>query len=289
MKRSRSVVAGTVAGLIAVVAIIFALKALPPRPSDAAVTNGTTLREATFAGAIDTTPELDREALAAVERMGAYLRTLKSFQLHAEVLTEDVRVDGQKIQLTRVVDLVARRPDRLFAEVTSPNQRRQFFFDGKTFTLWAPRSRYYATVAAPSTIAGLADELEEKYGVELPLVDLFRWGTSSANTRSITSAISVAPSQIDGVTCAQYAFHQEGLDWQVWIQLGEHPLPRRIVITTLTDEARPQHMATYKWNLAPSFNDATFLFEPPADAKKIPFAQVKVEQPVSSGGRASKN
>jgi hypothetical protein len=41
-------------------------------------------------------------------------------------------------------------------------------------------------------------------------------------------------------TCEHYAFRQEGLDWQIWIQ-GDYPLPRKFVIRTLTDDARPQH------------------------------------------------
>jgi len=46
------------------------------------------------------------------------------------------------------------------------------------------------------------------------------------------------------------------------------------VLTTTTDEARPQHSSLYTWNLAPSYNDKAFVFDPPADAKKITFAEV---------------
>jgi hypothetical protein len=79
----------------------------------------------------------------------------------------------------------------------------------------------------------------------------------------------VGPSEIGGVTCEHYAFRQAGVDWQVWIQLGNFPLPRRLVITDMGDEARPQFASTMNWNLAPSFNDGAFTFEPTADAKKI--------------------
>jgi hypothetical protein len=274
MRRSRHVLAVAIATLAAVAIVFTILKAGPTRTRDASPPrNG--LNEATVDGMVDTIPEVDETALAALNRMGAYLRTLKAFQLQADVITEDVLPDGQKVQIIRDVDLVARRPDRLYAEVSNAQQRRLLFYNGKTFTLWAPRSRYYATTPAPSTIEKLANELEEQYGINLPLVDLFRWGTPAANVAAIKSAIDVGPSQIEGVACEQYAFQQDGLDWQVWVQLGDHPLPRRIVITTLSDEARPQHTATYKWNLAPSFNDGTFQFEPPSDAKKIPFAKVE--------------
>ena len=226
--------------------------------------------------ATDTAAELDRGALDDLERMGAYLRTLKAFQLKADVVTEDVRTDGQKVQIIRAVDLVAKRPNRLFAEVKNDRQRRLFFYDGSHFTLFAPRPSFYATVGAPPTIEKLADVLEDKYDIELPLVDLFRWGTPEGDMRAITSAVDLGPSAINGITCEQYAFRQEGIDWQLWIQRGDQPLPCRIVITTLTDNARPQHTATYSWNLAPSYDESLFAFQAPSGAKPIPLAEVQV-------------
>jgi hypothetical protein len=160
-----------------------------------------------------------------------------------------------------------------------------FFYDGKNFTLYAPRPQFYATVPAPATIEKLADDLEEKYDIELPLVDLFRWGTPENDVSAITSAVDLGPSAINGVTCEQYGFRQDGLDWQLWIQLGQNPLPCRIVLTTLTDEARPQHTATYSWNLAPSFDDNTFVFRAPTGAKPIPIAQVPVVASSSNTAR----
>lgn len=268
-------IAGTVIGLVVAAAVVFILVRAQPRTRQEAP-NKPVHTEVARGEVADTVAEIDPDALAALDRMGAYLRTLKAFQLKADVVTEDVRTDGQKVQTIRAVDLVARRPNRLFAEIKNDRQRRLFFYDGSHFTLYAPRSTFYATVAAPPTIEKLADDLESKYDIELPLVDLFRWGTPEANERSITSAVDLGPSAIHGVTCEQYAFRQEGIDWQLWLQLGDQPLPCRIVITTLTDDARPQHIATYSWNLAPSYDEDTFVFRAPSEAKSIPLAQVPV-------------
>jgi len=275
MTNSRRV-AATVVGALAAAAIVFAaIKAVSARPRQP-VPRRPTYTDSSHGEVTDSTPELDPAALTELERMGAYLRTLKAFQLKADVVTEDVRTDGQKVQIIRAVDVVAKRPNRLFAEIKNDRQRRLFFYDGTRFTLFAPRTSFYATVDAPATIEKLADDLEDKYALELPLVDLFRWGTPEADIESITSAVDLGPSAINGVTCEQYAFRQEGIDWQLWVQRGEQPLPCRIVITTLTDDARPQHTATYTWNLAPSYDDNTFVFRAPSDAKQIPLAEVRM-------------
>ena len=224
------------------------------------------------ARATPVTVKRDADAINALEKMGAYLRTLKTFGIRSETSRDEVLTDGQNVQFDGVVDMIVERPNRLRAEVTSDKQQRFFFYDGTNFSLWARRTNYYATVPAPSTLAELADTLATKYDLELPLVDLFYWGERK-NTSNITGAIDAGPSQVEGTTCEHYAFRQEGADWQVWIQQGDYPLPRKLVITTTTDEARPQFTSVMTWNLAPSFNDAAFKFVPPKDAKKIVFAQ----------------
>jgi hypothetical protein len=209
------------------------------------------------------------EAMAALDRMGAFLRTLRGFQVKAAISSEDVLDDGQKVQLDSSVDMIAKRPDQLRVEVTNDRQERYFLYDGRSFTLWAPRANYYATVPAPSTINELVGQLEAKYSIELPLVDLFRWGTPDSDATTITVAKDIGPSAVEGTTCEQYAFRQPGLDWQIWIQAGDFPLPRKVVLTTTTDDARPQYSAVYTWNLAPSFDASAFTFVPPAGARRI--------------------
>jgi hypothetical protein len=223
----------------------------------------------------DSTTGIDADAVAALDKMGKYLRTLKAIQIKATVAAEEVATDGQKVQTMRNLDLLAERPNKLRVEVADERQPRVFYYDGKKFTLWAPLLKFYAQVDAPATIGELADQLEDKYNVDLPLVDLFRWGTPESGLKDLTSAVDVGPASVDGVTCEQYMFRQDGLDWQVWIQDGDYPLPRKLVLTTTTDEARPQHTSVWTWNLTPSYNAEEFAFTPPPGAKPIPFATAR--------------
>lgn len=223
-------------------------------------------------GSSEAATERDPDAIKALEDMGRYLRTLNAFQIRSQTTRDEVLVDGQNIEFGGVVDMIVARPNRLRAEVTSDKQQRLYFDDGKTFSVWARRVNYYATVPAPATLRELSDTLADRYNLELPVADLFYWG-DTRNTEQIRGAIDIGPSQIDGVTCEHYAFRQDGADWQVWIQQGDYPLPRKLVITTTTDPARPKFTSLMTWNLAPSFNDAAFTFVPPKDAKRITLIQ----------------
>ncbi len=154
-------------------------------------------------------PAIDPTAMQALEKMGAYLRTLHSFRVKADTTTDDVLEDGEAIQSSSTIDLVASRPNRLRAEFVGDDGHRFFFFDGKNFTIYGQVSNYYATVPAPPTITELIQKLGDKYAIQLPLVDLFEWGTTDSDINKIKAAQDVGPSAVDGVTCEQYAFRQE--------------------------------------------------------------------------------
>jgi hypothetical protein len=257
--------------------------AAPPPSPTAAGTSGTIAQ--TEAARANATPvavpdtsssetSRDPEAIKALEKMGDYLRTLKAFQVHSETNRDEVLDDGQSVEFDGVADMIVERPNRLRADVTSDKQQRLYFYDGKTLSVWGRRVNYYATVPAPPTIRELVDSLSSKYDIELPLVDLFYW-SDRTSTGNITGATDLGQSQIGGVTCEHFAFRQEDVDWQVWIQQGDYPLPRKVVIRTVTDEARPRFAAVLTWNLAPSFDDAAFTFDPPPGAKRITLAEAR--------------
>ena len=228
---------------------------------------------ATNAKAAPADTDIDPDSITALTNMGNYLRTLKAFQIEAVTTRDEVLDNGQQVQFDSKINFLARMPDRLRIEVENVRQHRLYLYDGSNFTVWAQRVNYYATVPAPATVGKLAEAVDDKYGIQLPLEDLFYWGTPQSKEKDITGAIDVGPSEVGGVTCEHYAFRQAGLDWQVWIQMGDYPLPRKLVLTTLTDDARPQYSSILNWNLAPSFNDAAFEFDPPKDAQRIPIAE----------------
>jgi hypothetical protein len=220
----------------------------------------------------DAAIERDPDAVKALEDMSNYLRTLKAIQVHVATSRDEVLEDGQNVSFSGTVDMIAERPNHLRVEVITDKQHRMYFDDGKTFSVWARRVNYYATIPAPPTLRELADTLTDRYHLELPVADLFYWGDRKS-TADIVGAIDVGASQVDGTTCEHYAFRQDGSDWQLWIQQGDYPLPRKMVITTTTDPARPRFTSVITWNLAPSYNDAAFTFDPPKDAKKIMLAE----------------
>ena len=227
------------------------------------------------APAADESGTREPEALNALKGMATYLRSLKDFQVRGEITDEIVLTDGQKIQVAKTTNLLARLPDRLMADIDGDQGARMYFYNGQQFTIFAREQGFYASVPAASTLKQVVTTLDDKYGVEIPLADLFLWGEDDA--ADLKSAIDIGPSDVDGITCEHYAYRQEGLDWQVWIEEGSHPLPLKLVLTTTTDEARPQHEATMKWNLAPSYDESSFTFDPPAGTHKIILATLDTD------------
>ena len=212
---------------------------------------------------------IEPEAISALGAMGAYLRTLPAFEVVGRATTETVMDDGMKLQFDSTANLRVRRPDRLQVDVANDRKQRQIFYDGKSVTVYGQRLKYYATVAAPPTLRETVDALGTKYGIELPLAELFYWGTEQAPVSDIRAAHYIGPATVGSLKAEHYAYRQEGVDWQVWIQDGKTPLPLKLAITASGQPGEPTHTVWLRWNLAPRFTDATFSFRPPPGAMKI--------------------
>jgi hypothetical protein len=224
----------------------------------------------------------DPEAIAALERMGDYLRSVMTFGISADVTSEEVLETGQTIQYTGAIDLIARRPAHLRVNVDSSRKRRQYFYDGHTLTIWAPRQGFYSTVNAPPSIKEMLQAANDRLGLVLPFADLFEFGVNPELTHRLTSATVIGVEAVEDQTCTHYAFRQPNVDWEIWIRTGDQPLTCMYRITDLRDPARPDYVARLTWDLHPTITPETFTFVAPAGADSIPVATLHA---MAQGGR----
>jgi hypothetical protein len=221
----------------------------------------------------------DAAALDALKKMGAYLRTLKRFEIVADSSTDQVTEAGQSVAFLHRTRIEVSRPNRMRIEVTGADPRRLLVYDGKTFVVHGSAQNIYARAAAPPTIDELVAVLAERYGIETPLADLFGWGLDEGALEAITSAVPYGTVTIDKHRCRHYAFRQPDVDWQIWIREGARPLPCQFEIVNLGDDARPRHSVRLQWNLQPAFTAGIFEFKPPAGAKPVPIRDLSAEPP----------
>ncbi len=251
-----------------------------------------TLAVASTVTAAPSTPKpqaVEPEAIDALRKMSGFLGEQKSFSIRTSMQTDYVLDNGQKVRMQSHGNVRVQRPSRLRADVVSDRKEREFIYDGKTFTIYSPKVGYYARLPAPATIIELADQLQAQYGLELPLVDLFRWSRDEAAFKDIKAATFVGTTELEGVQTDHYAFRQPGVDWQIWIEHGDKPVPRKLVLTTTDDPARPEHAIEMTWHLGATHQDSQFTFTPPKDSKRIGIAELGPPPAADTSRRAKRS
>jgi hypothetical protein len=220
-----------------------------------------------------------------VIRMGEYLKTLTAFTLSPEISYDEVLPSSPKIQHLGSAVMNVRRPDRLRADISGDDGERTVFYDGKSLTVYGRILNVFATVDAPPTLDEMFAKVLNEYDLGLPLVDILYQSVHGTLLDDVKAGMVVGRSRVRGVECDQVAFHQDDVDWQLWVEASATPLPRRIVITTLGETGQPQYQADLNWNLSPKIDDSMFVFVPPRDAARIKLATLAAEAKTQAGSR----
>ncbi len=213
-------------------------------------------------------------ALDALDNMSGYLRSLDKFSINADVYVDEILENGQKIQQTRSIEVSANPPALLKVKSSNINTTRELYYDGESFTVYMPQPNgFYATFKAPKTIGKLIRKAADDYDIDIPLSDLFLWGSKNDDRSEIEEATVIGVDQVEGISCNHFAFRQKDIDWQLCIQRGDTPLPLKLIITTKLEEAQPQYVAVLKWDIAPVQTKQSYTFIPDVNDEKINFAK----------------
>ncbi|HEY6816657.1 MAG TPA: DUF2092 domain-containing protein [Croceibacterium sp.] len=215
---------------------------------------------------------VDARAVDALKRMSGFLTSLQTFRLTSVSTLDVVTADDQKVQLDAVSHYQVKRPG-IVIDLKSDQRSRQYYYDGKQFTVFAPQLGYYSTVPAPPTNREFLAEIYARTGIQLPLEDLFRWADQdNSDIAKLTSAFNAGTATIDGAATDHWVFRTDEFDWEIWIEQGDRPVPRKYVLIDRTDSALPAFSARLAWELNPALDAAAFTFVPGADAIAIPMA-----------------
>jgi len=205
-----------------------------------------------------------------------------TFDSDIEVITESL----QKIQFTSSGQVQLSRPDKLRATRTGGYTSVDLVFDGKTLTINDRDANDFTQLESPGSVDQLIDLLREKYGVMAPGADILLSNAYSIMTADVIEAEHIGTGVIDGVECEHLAFRNLDTDWQIWIEAGARPIPRKYVITSKAVAGAPQYTLRIKdWrNDVPA--DA-FAFKPAQGAKKVVLGDLMEIDEVPQGTTAA--
>jgi hypothetical protein len=223
------------------------------------------------------------QAEKILQQMCDFLRSAKQFSFKAECTDDRVYTSGKKLQFTFDLEAFVQRPDKVRINATGDIDNKQFFSNGKTITLYDKSHNSYAVMEAPGTIDEAMAKANKEYGLRVSLADLAESNLCALMTKGVKHALYVGEGVVRGLRCHHLAFDEKNIQWQIWIDTGQKPLIRKLLITQKKLLGSPQWTAYFtEWNFTPQLADSLFVFTPPQGATKtrfVPLKELAAQQP----------
>ena len=210
------------------------------------------------------------DAASILKSMTDYLGSQKSLSASFDSDIEVITPELQKIQFASSGQLKLTRPDKLRVRRTGGYADVELVYDGKTISVYGNNAQSYVQADVPGTIDQMIDAIQARSGVGLPGTDLLLSNAFDGLMASATEGSHIGPGVVDGVECEHLAFRGPDDDWQIWIETGAKPVPRKYVITSKTLAGAPQYTLRIRdWKTDPFTDADTFVFKAPAGATKV--------------------
>jgi hypothetical protein len=216
-------------------------------------------------------PAIDPQAEKILQNLT--LQKHKNLNASFEVFDtmEEVLESGQKIQYSHVRKVILNEPKRLWIESTGDITNTTIWKDDRTVTLLDRDNNVYGQAEALGTIDETMDMMIDTYGVFTPLADLLSDDLFSVLMKDVKTCRYLGLHHVEGKKCHHIAATQERIDWQVWVDVGDMPVIRKIVITYTQQPESPQYIAVLKnATELDQVPENAFTFNLPEGAKKIP-------------------
>jgi len=207
---------------------------------------------------------------AVLKAMSDYVSSQKTIELAFDSDIEVITPQLEKIQFASSGEMLLSRPDKMRAHRVSGHADVSLFFDGKTVGVFGKSHDSWTQFEAPGTVDQLVAALRAGHGVSMPGADLLLSNPYEVLVADVEEAKHVGRGVVEGVLCEHLAFRNFDTDWQLWVETGGTPVPRKMVITSKTVNGAPQYTVRVKsWKTGVEAAPGAFTFVPPATAKKV--------------------
>jgi hypothetical protein len=220
-------------------------------------------------------PAVSQQADLLLKQMAAYVGSAEQFTFHADITFDHVLPSGQKLQFSATEDVALQRPGGLYVEWSGDLGDRQFWYDGKSVTLYDPSTPFYASESAPAELDGMLARLLPQLNFSPPLADLLYSDPYQQVRGNIQYGFDLGMNDVNGRRCRTLAFIAKDIDWQIWTDAGPQLVPCKLVITYRSLPSQPQFSAVFTdWGFSPRIAAPVFTPTLPPGTQKIPFQTV---------------
>ena len=223
-----------------------------------------------------------------LKAMYDYIASQKNISMTFDTSVEVVTPNHQKLQFTSSGQVLLSRPDKIHATRTGGYADVELVFDGKTVSIAGKNMNVFAQRDAPGTIDQLVDRLRDD-GMDLAGADLLLARGYEDMMSDVTDATHIGRGVVAGVECEHLAFRADDVDWQIWIEVGARPIPRKYVITSKAVAGEPQYTILVKdWKTDVQVPADAFAFKPAADMKKVDVSALQNIDEIPQGSTGGK-
>lgn len=205
----------------------------------------------------------DGAAQSILKTMADYIGRQENLSLKYDADVEVVTPAVEKIQFSASGDLTMSRPNKFRVSRTGGYADVELISDGSNVTVYDRGGNRFAQVPAAGTFDEVVDRLRTEAPVELPGADLLLSKPYDELMAGVLEAKHIGRGVVEGVECEHLAFRNLDTDWQIWIEVGDRPVPRKYVITSKAVGAAPQYtLRLREWKTDVSPTSDVFAFKP---------------------------
>jgi len=237
--------------------------------------------------------QIDAKAKQTIRHMCDYLASFKSARSKCRS-TMKMEAEGMNTSMDSLFDIAMERPNRFAIRLEQGMTGMTMVSNGKKLYTYMPMMKRYTEQDAPNTIDSTEDlgtmgaGMMMGGGGQMFVMHFLATQPYDLVMEGVEGGEYLGTEPIDGNECHHLRFSQHEMDWDIWLDVGKKPLPRKIVpdMTKAMKQAAeamgkgggPAFMKNMKisvtvtfsdWEINPTLQDDVFQFEPPENAEKV--------------------
>ncbi|WP_245435359.1 DUF2092 domain-containing protein [Microvirga calopogonii] len=226
----------------------------------------------------------DGDAQGILKAMADYVSRQENLSLKYDADIEVVTPAVEKIQFSASGDVALSRPNRFRISRTGGYADVELISDGTNVTIYDRGGNRFAQVAGSTSFDEAVDRLRSEASLELPGADLLLAKPYDELMAGVLEAKHIGRGVVEGVECEHLAFRNLDTDWQIWVEVGDKPVPRKYVITSKAVGAAPQYTLRLRdWKTGVTPAPDAFAFKPPEGSSGVAITVLKDIDEIPAG------